>query len=292
MPVLGLAALFFLTAALYASVGFGGGSTYIALLALADLDYRALPVIALLCNIIVVFGGTLRFHARGLVDWGRIWPIILLSVPAAWLGGRIPIEQEMFLLLLGGSLLVAALLLLIEPFLRKDKSTGNIWAAGKWFSAHHWDRYRIPVRYGRDWRRDIPRSGSSADKLGGQPPHRGYGQPVHIGQLHCGAGRTGDEVGCRRSGCRHFRLLATFSGGFAGGPDRKYFGQPAAPGDMDPASYSHFDPVCCNANFVAAIRMNRSPDVKASAVIIDGKNGSPSWIRTNGHSINSRMLYH
>ncbi len=118
--IAGLALLFLLTAALYASVGFGGGSTYIALLALADIDYRLLPIVALICNIIVVMGGTLRFQVRGLIEWQRIWPILLLSVPAAWLGGRLAIDQDSFLVLLGLSLTVAALLLLTEPFFRNQ----------------------------------------------------------------------------------------------------------------------------------------------------------------------------
>ncbi len=120
-----LALLFFLTAALYASVGFGGGSTYIALLALADVDYRTLPIIALLCNIIVVMGGTLRFHARGLIDWPRIWPILLLSVPAAWAGGRLVIDRDSFLILLGLSLAIAGLLLLAEPFFRNRRAASQ-----------------------------------------------------------------------------------------------------------------------------------------------------------------------
>lgn len=133
MPILGLAGLFFLTAALYASVGFGGGSTYIALLALADLDYRSLPIIALLCNIIVVTGGTIRFQARGLIDWHKIWPILLLSVPAAWIGGMVPIDKDSFLVLLGLSLFFASLLLLAEPFLRKANSVQNRWTGNIWF---------------------------------------------------------------------------------------------------------------------------------------------------------------
>ncbi len=133
MPILGLAALFVLTAALYASVGFGGGSTYIALLALADLDYRVLPIIALLCNIIVVVGGTLRFQARNLIDWRRVWPIILLSVPAAWIGGLIEIERDSFLLLLGFSLFSAALLLLLEPILKKFDQVAVGWFNNRWF---------------------------------------------------------------------------------------------------------------------------------------------------------------
>ncbi|MEP3913734.1 MAG: TSUP family transporter, partial [Parasphingorhabdus sp.] len=124
--ILGLAIVFALAAALYASVGFGGGSTYIALLALSALDYRALPIIALLCNIIVVSGGTLRFQSRGLIDWRRILPILLLSVPAAWLGGRLVVAEGSFMILLGLSLAAAAILLMIEPFIKRAGDiTGN-----------------------------------------------------------------------------------------------------------------------------------------------------------------------
>ena len=122
MPIFWLAILFFLTAVLYASVGFGGGSTYIAILAFAGVDYRILPIVALLCNIIVVFGGTIRFHKKGLIDWARVFPIILLSVPAAWIGGLIAIDRNSFLVLLGGSLLLAAILLLTEPLLKVSAS--------------------------------------------------------------------------------------------------------------------------------------------------------------------------
>ncbi len=52
--MLTLALLFLVTAVLYASVGLGGGSTYNALLVLADTDYRILPSVALACNLIVL----------------------------------------------------------------------------------------------------------------------------------------------------------------------------------------------------------------------------------------------
>ncbi len=119
-----LALAFLLTAALYAAVGFGGGSTYIALLALAGTDYRLLPVVALTCNIIVVAGGTWRFQAAGVIPWRKIWPILLLSVPAAWLGGRIPIAENLFLWLLGLSLLAAGLLLLLPAESKVTQSDG------------------------------------------------------------------------------------------------------------------------------------------------------------------------
>lgn len=134
--ILGLALLFAVTAALYASVGFGGGSTYIALLALAALDYRALPVIALLCNIIVVTGGIIRFQSRGLINWPKIWPILLLSVPAAWLGGRMVLAQDSFMLLLGLSLGAAGILLIIEPFIKRagDSAPGGQWTGHRLFA--------------------------------------------------------------------------------------------------------------------------------------------------------------
>lgn len=109
-----LAALFLVTAALYASVGFGGGSTYNALLVLGGADYRILPAIALVCNIVVVTGGTIRFASAGLVPWRRVLPLTLVSAPLAWLGGLTPIEERTFVGLLGATLLVAGLLLLFQ----------------------------------------------------------------------------------------------------------------------------------------------------------------------------------
>jgi hypothetical protein len=112
--VLVLALLFAVTAALYASVGFAGGSTYNALLALAGVDHRVFPLVALVCNLIVATGGTVRFAQAGLVPWRRLVPLLALSMPAAWLGGMLPVSKQLFLALLGCSLLVAAVLLFVQ----------------------------------------------------------------------------------------------------------------------------------------------------------------------------------
>ncbi|MEO0983167.1 MAG: sulfite exporter TauE/SafE family protein [Pseudomonadota bacterium] len=109
-----LAGLFFATALLYASVGFGGGSTYNALLVLNGTDYRVLPAIALICNMIVVSGGVWRFARAGYVSLQRLAPFLVASVPAAWIGGRIPISETLFVSLLGLSLLAAGTRLLFE----------------------------------------------------------------------------------------------------------------------------------------------------------------------------------
>jgi len=110
-----LALLFLVTAALYAAVGFGGGSTYNALLVLADTDYRVLPSIALLCNLIVVTGGVFQYRRSGDLHWRFALPFVALSIPMAWLGGRVPIDQEAFVLLLGLSLLAAGMAMWLQP---------------------------------------------------------------------------------------------------------------------------------------------------------------------------------
>ena len=107
-----LASLFALTACLYASVGFGGGSTYTALLVAGGTDYALIPIIALSCNIVVVFGNTLRYSAARLIPWQRLWPILVFSVPAAWLGGRLNISEAVFIGLLAVALFLAGARLL------------------------------------------------------------------------------------------------------------------------------------------------------------------------------------
>ncbi len=114
MPLIALLVLgFFLTALLYASVGFGGGSTYAALLALSGLDYRVLPMVALACNIVVVAGASWRFARAGVTPWKGALVLTALAAPAAFIGGTIPIAREAFLLLLGASLVLTAITMLI-----------------------------------------------------------------------------------------------------------------------------------------------------------------------------------
>ena len=118
MPALAL--FFFLTALLYAAVGFGGGSTYNALLVLAGTDYRAVPIIALACNIVVVSVGSWRFARSGNVDWRRTWPLFSLSIPLAWVGGRLVLAELLFVGLLALSLFAAALLMLWQPAWQRE----------------------------------------------------------------------------------------------------------------------------------------------------------------------------
>lgn len=115
-----LAAAFALVALAYASVGFGGGSTYAALLALSGLDYRLLPMLALACNIVVVAGGSIRFARARLTPWRRAGVLVGLGAPASFLGGLTPIAESAFLALLGASLIVTSLAMLIPLRERAD----------------------------------------------------------------------------------------------------------------------------------------------------------------------------
>lgn len=112
-----LAIAFFGIALVYASVGFGGGSSYLALL--AQPFFLLLPDVirptALLCNIVVVTGGTIVFYREGKIDWKEVWPFLVASVPFALVGGMWKLEQNVFFIILAISLLVAAVLLWINP---------------------------------------------------------------------------------------------------------------------------------------------------------------------------------
>ncbi|MFZ1367518.1 MAG: sulfite exporter TauE/SafE family protein, partial [Sphingorhabdus sp.] len=73
--------LFGLVALIYASVGFGGGSSYTALLTLSGIEHRLIPIISLACNIVVVSGGSFRFAMARLIVWRRFLPLLLVSAP-------------------------------------------------------------------------------------------------------------------------------------------------------------------------------------------------------------------
>jgi uncharacterized membrane protein YfcA len=109
-----LIASFLLTAILYAAVGFGGGSTYNALLILANTDYTLIPIIALSCNILVVSGNSIKFYKHGLIPWRFTIYAILISMPFAWLGGNTVINKESFTAVLGIALLLSGSLMLLR----------------------------------------------------------------------------------------------------------------------------------------------------------------------------------
>tara|TARA_B100001029_G_scaffold98990_1_gene81392 strand:- start:1419 stop:2165 length:747 start_codon:yes stop_codon:yes gene_type:complete len=109
-----LSILFFVTAILYSSVGFGGGSTYLALLLIWGIPYSIFPILALSCNIIVVSGNCLNYIRAGNLNLKLLIPYLIGSVPFAFLGGSLTVEKKIFEILLFVILSLAGTLLLIN----------------------------------------------------------------------------------------------------------------------------------------------------------------------------------
>ena len=123
-----LSILFFVTAILYSSVGFGGGSTYLALLLIWGVPYTIFPIIALSCNVIVVSGNCFNYIRAGNLNLKLLIPYLIGSIPLSFIGGSLNIEKQIFEILLFFVLLIAGCLLLINfnSYDDKDESYKNI----------------------------------------------------------------------------------------------------------------------------------------------------------------------
>ena len=106
--------LFFVTAILYASVGFGGGSTYLALLLIWGVPYYIFPIIALICNIFVVSGNSFNYIKAGNLNLKLLIPYLVGSIPLAFIGGSLEIDKILFEIFLFIVLGIAGTLLLIN----------------------------------------------------------------------------------------------------------------------------------------------------------------------------------
>ena len=106
--------LFFVTAIFYSSVGFGGGSTYLALLLIWNVPYYVFPIIALFCNIIVVSGNCFNYIRAGNFNFKLLIPYLMGSIPMAFIGGSLSVEKQIFEILLFFILTIAGVLLLIN----------------------------------------------------------------------------------------------------------------------------------------------------------------------------------
>lgn len=105
---------FFIIATLYSSVGFGGGSSYLALLALLIIDFFTIRSIALVCNIVVVSSSCFIYYKKGLFDIQKFLPFVITSIPLSFLGASVRLTEVVFFLILGISLVLAALALIAQ----------------------------------------------------------------------------------------------------------------------------------------------------------------------------------
>ncbi|MBC8338956.1 MAG: sulfite exporter TauE/SafE family protein [Alphaproteobacteria bacterium] len=107
-----IALIFFALALLYSSVGHAGASGYLAVMALFGIPADLMRPVALSLNILVASLTVFRFHKSGHLSWSDIWPVVLFSVPLAFLGGSLSLPPDIYRPVLGTLLLISAAYLL------------------------------------------------------------------------------------------------------------------------------------------------------------------------------------
>ncbi len=100
---------FALIAAMYASVGLGGATAYAAVLSLAAVPYTQIPPLVLTLNLLVAGSAYWSFHRAGRVPYPIVVPLVAASIPAAFVGGLIPLREGQFLVLLALALFLAGI---------------------------------------------------------------------------------------------------------------------------------------------------------------------------------------
>lgn len=91
-----LTLLILITSTLYASVGLGGGSGYLALMSLFNIDPAVMKPTALGLNILVSSIGTYKYSRAGHFSWKLFWPFAAASIPFAFLGGRLNLDGNIY----------------------------------------------------------------------------------------------------------------------------------------------------------------------------------------------------
>jgi uncharacterized membrane protein YfcA len=134
MPVsetLIIAILFFVGAALYASVGHGGASSYLAVMGLFSLAPDVMKPTALALNILVAGVATFKFYRAGLFRWGLFWPFAIASIPAAFAGGAVMLPARWYKIVVGVVLLYAAVWMFRSAMrpISKETHPPPLWAA-------------------------------------------------------------------------------------------------------------------------------------------------------------------
>lgn len=106
--------IFFLIALFYSSVGFGGGSSYLAILSLFFSEFYEIRSTALVLNICVVTIGTFVFVRKRIFNLKQFWPFLALSIPMAYFGAQLRLTQQVFFLILGTALILAGCFMILK----------------------------------------------------------------------------------------------------------------------------------------------------------------------------------
>ena len=104
-----VAALFFIVALVYSSVGLGGGSSYTALMVILGFSASVIPTVSLLLNLLVTTIGSFNFIRNRHARFDLVVPFLVTSVPMSYLGGALQLPEQVFQWVLLVSLVVVAL---------------------------------------------------------------------------------------------------------------------------------------------------------------------------------------
>ncbi|WP_026953699.1 sulfite exporter TauE/SafE family protein [Algoriphagus vanfongensis] len=114
MPIEYLPLVFFIIALFYSSVGFGGGSSYLAILSLFIGSFYEIRTTALVLNLFVVSIGTFVFVKNKVFNLKLFWPFLVSSIPLSYLGAQLKLSQSTFFLILGGSLILSGAFMILR----------------------------------------------------------------------------------------------------------------------------------------------------------------------------------
>ncbi len=109
---------FFVVATLYSSVGFGGGSSYLALLSIVFISFFTIRSVALVCNLVVVSSSTYLYFKNGHARLTDFIPFVLASIPMAFLGASFRLQEHVFFIILGCALILSSIFLVVQTFER------------------------------------------------------------------------------------------------------------------------------------------------------------------------------
>ncbi|MBD1424398.1 sulfite exporter TauE/SafE family protein [Sphingobacterium arenae] len=122
-----IAFVLFVVGFLYASVGHGGASGYIAVFSIFSIPVAQYKPLILMLNMLVAGTGFFQFRRAGYFRWSTCWPFLITSIPTAFLGARYALEGKVYFVLLGLALILPIIRLLgITPKERPERKTVNI----------------------------------------------------------------------------------------------------------------------------------------------------------------------
>lgn len=114
-----------IVAFLYASVGHGGASGYLALMALFSFQPSLMKSSALILNIFVSFTSFIQFYRAGHFRWKLFYPLALASIPMAFVGGIMPISDSLYKKLLAVCLILAIFRMVLKPQEGKEQKEAS-----------------------------------------------------------------------------------------------------------------------------------------------------------------------